>query len=415
MAAKRYTPAVYKRDGSPYYWTKFVISKKRYQLSTETTVEREAEEIAGDFYAAKTKERAAELAGTSKIDDGPLTLKRAWERWWDEASEGTKNRDDLDTDMTRIMTEFRKDGRLILPATKLLTSVTHDDVKALREWRRDHYRWGRKECGLVSNRTVNQSIEIIRRLFTRGKENWGVAFNPVTAPRWDELLLELPKERVRILSTKENEALNDEIPPAYADVFDYALVSGLRLENCLLEWKNLDLENNLLDIKGKGGKVLRRQLTAAERKIIDRKVGHHDVYVFTFVAKVTRKGKIKGKRYPITYDGMKTEWRRARGRAVLKAPSLVSDDLSKSFRWHDTRHTFGTTLFKSTKNVKMVQRALNHSNVNTTMKYVHVMDDELASGMDAAHDAMEAKYGKRNTETSTHKVVRVTAKRKAAS
>jgi site-specific recombinase XerD len=33
--------------------------------------------------------------------------------------------------------------------------------------------------------------------------------------------------------------------------------------------------------------------------------------------------------------------------------------------------------------MKLVQRALNHADIKTTAKYAHVLDDEVAAGMDA--------------------------------
>jgi site-specific recombinase XerD len=80
-----------------------------------------------------------------------------------------------------------------------------------------------------------------------------------------------------------------------------------------------------------------------------------------------------GRRYPITAEGLKTHWRHRRAAAGIK-----------DFRWHDHRHTFATQLLRETKNLKLVQRGMNHRNIATTAKYAHVMDDDLLAGMEAA-------------------------------
>src|SRR5262249_55638184 len=48
-------------------------------------------------------------------------------------------------------------------------------------------------------------------------------------------------------------------------------------------------------------------------------------------------------------------------------------------RFHDFRHDFGTKLLRATGNLKLVQRALNHTNIKTTTRYAHVLDDQVAT------------------------------------
>jgi integrase len=51
------------------------------------------------------------------------------------------------------------------------------------------------------------------------------------------------------------------------------------------------------------------------------------------------------------------------------------------FRFHDVRHDMATKLLRETGNLKLVSRALNHSDVRTTARYAHVMDDDLADAL----------------------------------
>jgi integrase len=53
-------------------------------------------------------------------------------------------------------------------------------------------------------------------------------------------------------------------------------------------------------------------------------------------------------------------------------------------RFHDLRHDFGTQLLRETGNLKLVQRAMNHRSINTTLRYAHVLDQEVADGMERA-------------------------------
>lgn len=48
---------------------------------------------------------------------------------------------------------------------------------------------------------------------------------------------------------------------------------------------------------------------------------------------------------------------------------------------HTLRHTFATDLYRETKNIRLVQKALGHSDLSTTMIYTHIVDEELEDAM----------------------------------
>ena len=48
---------------------------------------------------------------------------------------------------------------------------------------------------------------------------------------------------------------------------------------------------------------------------------------------------------------------------------------------HTLRHTFATDLYRDTKNLLLVQKALGHSDISTTEIYTHIVDDELEDAL----------------------------------
>jgi len=55
--------------------------------------------------------------------------------------------------------------------------------------------------------------------------------------------------------------------------------------------------------------------------------------------------------------------------------------ITKDVHPHMLRHTFATDLYRETKNIRLVQKALGHSDLSTTMIYTHVVDEELEDAL----------------------------------
>ena len=69
------------------------------------------------------------------------------------------------------------------------------------------------------------------------------------------------------------------------------------------------------------------------------------------------------------------------------------------FHIHDLRHDFASKLLRSSRNLALVQKALGHSDIKSTARYAHVLDDEVSEAM----DAMPVPELHRNDNTKTKK------------
>ena len=61
--------------------------------------------------------------------------------------------------------------------------------------------------------------------------------------------------------------------------------------------------------------------------------------------------------------------------------------IEKSVHPHTLRHSFATDLYRETSKIRLVQKALGHSDLSTTMIYTHVFDAELEEALKSFRQA----------------------------
>ncbi|MGM4886296.1 tyrosine-type recombinase/integrase [Tardiphaga sp. 11_C7_N12_6] len=372
--------SVYKHKDSPFYHFDFQLRGRRFHGTTECTNKRDAEAFErGERERAKQEVKRAGGGVSVKLDD-------VGGRYYIEIGQHHAGADTTFRDINRLIEYFKPNS--------LLTDITDDEVAKLVAWRRGHrvtrHGKGKKNADsapLISNATVNRSTtEVLKKLFTRAK-SWGVKFD--REPDWKQHWLKEPQERVRELHGNEADQIEDATREDYQPIFEFAGASGLRLNECLLRWSEVNWDARKIEKQGKGDKRVSVPITPIIREILWPLRTQHGTMVFTYVAQRTRKTQklIKGQRYPVTYSGLKSAWKR------IRANAGVTD-----FRFHDFRHDFATKLLRETKNLKLVQKALNHADIKTTTKYAHVVDDEVAAGLEAMQKS------RRKSRTKVRKV-----------
>jgi integrase len=363
--------SIYKSAKSPYWQFDFEFRGHRFYGSTKRTTRREAEAV-----ERAEREKAERHVTQAKAAATSLRLDDVAGRYWQEVGQHHAGSRNTERQLGYLIEFFGKD--------KLITDITDDDVAKLVAWRRGH----RSRIGaLISAYTVNDTAEQVRQLIGRCKL-WGIQF--AREPQWQRHKLTEPQERVRELVGDEGERLEAATRDDYAPFFVFARASGLRLkECCTLTWPEVDLGSRQIRKAGKGGKLVTVPITDTIREILWPLRGHHPEAVFTYVAQRTRDGRVQGERYPLTISGVQTAWRRLVKRAGVTG-----------FRFHDHRHDLGTKILRDTGNLKLVQKARNHSSIRSTVRYAHVLDEDVAAALQRYQESRKKPRNLRDRKVS---------------
>ena len=351
--------SVYKTKKSPYWQFDFQTGGHRVHGSTECTNRKDAEK-----FEAIEREKAKTLVKAMRRSRASILIDDVADRLWNDSAQYDADADATATNLARLIEHFGK--------TKPLTDINHNEAKLMVAWRRGHRIKGRKNAPLISNATVNRSaIKVLQRIFTFAKEE-GVLFE--NEPKWKELLLPEPVERVRELQDDEATALDDAMRHDYGPFFEFVRASGLRQKECVtLRWSEVNFSTKQIVRIGKGGRRVVFPITDTIREILFPLQGQHPEFVFTYVAVYGNKrlGRVRGQRYQLTLTGAKSAWQRMRAKAGVK-----------DFRFHDYRHDFGTKVLRLTGNLKLTQKAMNHRDIKSTLRYAHVLDEDVASAVE---------------------------------
>src|SRR5258708_4863040 len=134
--------------------------------------------------------------------------------------------------------------------------------------------------------------------------------------------------------------------------------AGLRASECIgLKVEDIDFDNLLIAVKGKGNKHRQVPMSQELRKILWKFCGRRTGYVFC-----TKDGK------PVMRRNLLREVKRLCLRIGIVPPKRTV---------HAGRHTMATEYIRQGGSVVKLQRILGHSSITTTMKYVHLQGQDL--------------------------------------
>jgi integrase len=359
------------KKSAPYYWFDFQLDGRRFHGSTRCTTRKEADKV-----EQQERERAKALTRAMKISAFSLAIDHVAARFWNEVGQHHAGQDATSRNLARLVSYFG--------APTPLTEIDDAAVAKLITWRRGQHIKGREKAPTIALATVNRSTtKVLKRLFTFAKSE-RAQFE--REPNWTRHWLKEPPERVRELQDNEAAQIDEAMRGDYKPFFEFVRASGFRQKECVtLRWSEVNFGTQQIVRLGKGGRRIVFPITDAIRGILFPLQGQHTEFVFTYVAIYGNKrlGRVRGQRYRLTLTGTKTAWQRLRANAGIK-----------DFRFHDYRHDFGTKLLRDSGNLKLVQKAMNHRDIKSTLRYAHVLDEDVATAVERVDKCREKSRGR---------------------
>lgn len=198
-----------------------------------------------------------------------------------------------------------------------------------------------------SKTTANRYYEQLSTAFNMAVNNKYLKINPCKSVK------KFPTQNytVRYLTEEEEERLMKVVPDYLKDIIIIALNTGLRKTNILeLKWEQINFDFNFIEVlENKGNKHIMLPINETLLQLFS-KTPEADRVGYVFVNPETK----------TCYKDIKKAWTTALKQAKIE-----------NFRFHDLRHTVGTRLAKANIPVNVIKEILAHSDVRTTMRYVH--------------------------------------------
>jgi integrase len=335
---------LHKRKDSPYWWVSYTNpSGKRARRSTGTADRKEAEALAAKWRLETFQAKQWGKQPSRSFDELMLAYLKATQ---DEKRSAERDRYSA-KHLCQFFTGY------------WLETLKGSDIRAYIE--------ARKSEGATAG-TVNREIGLFSSAinYARNEWDWDIP-NPAMGKRLRE-----PEGRIRWLAKEEaarliRAATTDPRATHLPDLIRLAVHSGMRKGEMLgLEWRRVDLKNNLVHLGAEHTKAGKRRsvpLNDEARSALLSRAGFRAQYCpdspWVFA---NRKGERIG--------SVKSSFTRACRLAKIE-----------DFRVHDLRHTCAAWLVNAGASLIEVRELLGHSTIRMTERYAHLAPDNVRNAV----------------------------------
>lgn len=328
--------SITKRNGK--FYSRFQLNGERhhYLCSGATTV-KEAEKIENAFiYKLQQQQNGVIPHEKEKISLSYLF------KYYLEYAQTKKSYKADKSRMVLIQEYFKK--------KKYITDIKPEDIEKFKQFllKRD-----------ITKTTVNRYLEVLSKMFNMAIDNDWITKNPIKK----NTKFPVKNYQVRYLKEDEEKRIFEACPDYFKPILIVALNTGLRKGNIqTLKWSNILLDFRLLELTdNKGNKHIKMYINDTLYELFSNLPKVDEEYVF-----------INPRSHRIySNECFRDTWNAIREKAG------VGD-----FRFHDFRHTVGTRMAERGVPVPVIKDVLAHSDIRTTMRYVHSVPNQLKSAME---------------------------------
>ena len=229
--------------------------------------------------------------------------------------------------------------------------------------------------GLEST-TINRHISSLKSFFNYLIDESIIKDNPMEEIPSLKKTRKLPK----YLSIEEvdkllNIPLNNEFDYRNKAMLELIYATGLRVSELVtIEYSNIDFENSLIRITGKGKKE--RIVPLGESASLYLKIYLNDYRNKLLKRNTYNQVFLNNHGKPITRQGFN----------YILENIRVLTGIEKEITPHVLRHSFATHLLEGGADIRSIQEMLGHENISTTNIYTEVVNDVLRSNYDMYHN-----------------------------
>lgn len=348
--------SVYKPPNSRYYQFDFRFKGRRHTGSTAETTKRGAQEV------ERAIRRKAATGDLGKPDD--LTLAQASGRWFAEVGQHRAKPGEVDRQLEQILS--------LIGDPPIREITTNTVAQAIEKRRRIPFTKSpakNAKAYLPSNSTVNRDvIDTLRPVLSRASDVWEIQGLPKI--NWKKLRLKEPTEIVRTYSAEERERWLAECDDAARFPLHMLLRYGLRFGELFFPPDALeqDAKGAVLVIVKRKRDPMRLTVRQDDARVIAALIGRAKAAEL----KSIWFEEVGGELIALTYHGLHARLTSAAKRAAVRPGRVI----------HGTRHHAGTDVMRRTGSIKITQKMLGHSGINSTARYAHATDDDLRAALE---------------------------------
>lgn len=358
MAKQHNVPyRLYKR-GEVYHAYISFVSEDGFRVQLRETTGRTTESAAAEYCIKRIQEIQAQAHQSSNGELPIITVDAAFGRYYYEKGQYLSLPQQRFTRLCKLKEEFKVEYLHQIAEHQLNQFITHH--------RQD-----------LSNATINRYLYLLSAVLKTARTEWKVKTSDIKPSMFK---LKEPAENIKYLKDWTiAQKIIDNAAPHLKPIIYTALYTGMRLGNILnLKWENIDFSSGRITIKVKdrtkdGGKNLSIPMIDKLATILEAQP-HINDYVFNYNGK------------PI--DSIKSSWRNIFYKRNDKGvfTKELKDNTLPYVNFHTLRHTAATWILKKTNNLRITKEILGHANINTTLKYAHVLDEEKRRALDAVFE-----------------------------